>query len=302
MRDAGTENPGNGEPVLMEPGLVRVIAPNPSPMTHWGTNTYVLGSQTLCIIDPGPDDPGHLAALLAHIGDRQVSHIVVTHSHLDHSGLSGRLSRATLAPVLGFGDSQAGRSAAMAALAQTNSSSGGEGVDQNFVPDQALPDGAMIHGPDWRLHVIHTPGHMGNHICLRWGDTVFSGDHVMGWASSMVSPPDGDLTDFLASCRRLAAVGAARFYPGHGAPVPDATARINWLLDHRAAREAQILAALTAGPLTIAALTTAIYADIPIGLHPAAARNLFAHLIDLAGRNLVKAAPAQHPDALFQLR
>ena len=290
-----------GQPILMEPGLVRIIAPNPSPMTHWGTNTYILGTGTLCLIDPGPDDPAHLAALIAHIDGRHVSHIVVTHSHLDHSALSGPLSRATMTPVLAYGNSRAGRSAVMTALAQTDHTPGGEGVDRDFVPDQLLPDGTVIHGPDWSVDVIHTPGHMGNHICLRWRDAVFSGDQVMGWASSMVSPPDGDLTDFMQSCRRLAAVGPARLYPGHGAPVSDPAARINWLLDHRAAREAQILAALPPGPQTIPALTRLIYADTPVALHPAAARNVFAHLIDLAGRNLVRASPALHPDALFQL-
>lgn len=297
-RDANTESPGAGQPVTMEPGLVRIIAPNPSPMTQWGTNSYILGSRSLCIIDPGPDDPAHLAALLAHIGDRLVSHIVVTHSHLDHSALSRPLSRATGAPVLAYGDSLSGRSGVMQTL---DLLTGGEGVDRGFMPDVTLPDAAQIAGPDWQLSVIHTPGHMGNHICLRWGDVVFSGDHVMGWASSMVSPPDGDLTDFRMSCQRLAAVGATRLYPGHGAPVMDPAARIDWLLDHRKAREAQILAALSAGPRFIPALTAMIYADTPATLHPAAARNVLAHLIDLAGRNLVYARPALHPDALFRL-
>ena len=298
ISDADGDQPGHGQPVVLEPGLVRIIAPNPSPMTHWGTNSYILGTQVLCIIDPGPDDPAHLAALLAHIGDRVVSHIVVTHSHLDHSALSGPLSRVTGARVLGYGDNLAGRSAVMQTLALPP---GGEGVDLEFIPDETLPDGAQITGPAWRLSVIHTPGHMGNHICLHWGNAVFSGDHVMGWASSMVSPPGGDLTDFMASCQRLATLGPARLYPGHGAPVPDPAARISWLLAHRKAREAQILAALTKRPQTIPALTALIYADTPVALHPAAARNVFAHLIDLAGRSLVQASPALHPDALFRL-
>lgn len=297
-QDAG--RPPYGQAILMEPGLTRIVAPNPSPMTHWGTNTYILGTQTLCIIDPGPDHPAHLAALVGHIGERQVSHIVVTHSHLDHSGLSLTLSRVTGAPVFAFGDSLAGRSARMATLGKHTA--GGEGVDLAFRPGQTLPDSAVIHGADWRLAVIHTPGHMGNHICLHWGDAVFSGDHVMGWASSMVSPPDGDLTDFMASCRRLATVKAARFYPGHGDPVPDPAARINWLLSHRAAREAQILAVLYAGPQTIPALTALVYADTPVQLHPAAARNIFAHLVDLAGRNMIMATPGLRFDAIFRLR
>ena len=296
MNGEAPEMPVYGQPVQMQPGLVRIVAPNPSAMTHWGTNTYVLGTHDLCIMDPGPDDPVHLAALLAHIDGRRVSHIVVTHSHLDHSGLSVALSRATGARVLAFGHSSAGRSAVMSAF---DHATGGEGVDHAFAPDRTLPDGAVLAGPDWQLSVLHTPGHMGNHICLQCDNVIFSGDLVMGWASSMVSPPDGDLTDFRASCRRLAAVGAARLYPGHGAPVLQPAARIGWLLNHRMAREAQILAALAQGPQTVAALTATVYTDTPPALHPAVARNVLAHLVDLVGRNLVTATPALRADAVF---
>ena len=291
--------PGWGNPEQLQPGLVRIIAPNPSAMTHWGTNTYVLGNTSLCIIDPGPAIPAHLAALLACVGHRRVSHIVVTHSHLDHSDLSADLSARTGAPVLAYGPSTAGRSAIMTSLLPAFSGLGGEGVDQGFAPDQTLADGAFIDGPDWRLRVIHTPGHMGNHICLRWGDSIFSGDQVMGWASSMLSPPDGDLTDFIRSCQRLRRLNARILYPGHGAAVTDPNARIDWLLGHRAQREAQILASLAQKPQTLTSLTAAVYTDTPANLHPAAARSVFAHLIDLYCRNLVKAAPNLDADAIF---
>jgi glyoxylase-like metal-dependent hydrolase (beta-lactamase superfamily II) len=291
--------PISGVAEVLRPGLVRVLAPNPSPMTYHGTNTYILGDDSLCIIDPGPDDPAHLAALLQIIAGRPVSHIIVTHSHLDHSALAATLARATKAPVLGFGDSSAGRSAVMQDLARREPAEGGEGVDIGFVPDHTLPDGAKVTGADWQLRVIHTPGHFGNHICLRWNDAIFSGDHVMGWASSMVSPPEGDLSDFMTSCRILRAEAARILYPGHGDPIADPTARIDWLLAHRAARETQILAALGTGPKTIATLTATLYADTPPHLHPAAARNVFAHLIDLVGRNLVDAEAELRSTARF---
>lgn len=302
MGDGSGPTPAYGAPVQLAPGLVRVLAPNPSPMTYLGTNSYILGHETLCIIDPGPDDPTHLAALLDCIAGRKVSHILLTHSHLDHSALCRPLARRTQAPVLGFGNSLSGRSAVMTTLAGREASGSGEGVDAGFTPDLTVPDGALITGPDWSLQVLHTPGHLGNHICLRWGDAVFSGDHVMGWASSMISPPDGDLTDFMQSCRRLRASAPAILYPGHGDPVPDPIDRINWLMDHRTAREAQILAGLTTGAQTIAELTAAIYVDTPPPLHAAAARNVYAHLIDLTGRNLVQAEPALCTTARFRRR
>ena len=298
MTDRSNVAPARGQPVSLAPGLTRIVAPNPSAMTHWGTNTYILGDRTLCIIDPGPDHPDHLAALLALIGGRPVSHILVTHSHLDHSALSRPLAQATGAPVLAFGDSLAGRSVVMTGLAGVLTG-GGEGLDLGFRPDQTLPDGAWITGPDWQLTAVHTPGHLGNHVCLRWGDALFSGDQVMGWASSLVSPPDGDLTDFMRSCHRLRAIGPAVLYPGHGDPVFDAVARIDWLLAHRTAREAQIRAQLATGPATIRDLTDTIYAETALALHPAAARNVFAHLIDLASRNLVQASPTLAFDAVF---
>lgn len=302
--DRSGRTPAYGQPVQLGPGLVRILAPNPSAMTHWGTNSYILGERAVCVIDPGPDHPAHLAALLAQIGTRQVSHIVLTHGHLDHSALSRPLARLTGAPVLGFGDHLAGRSAAMSALWRTSAQAalhGGEGVDTGFFPDTALPDGVQIIGQDWQLQVVHTPGHMRNHICLRWADAVFSGDHVMGWASSIVSPPDGDLTDYLRSCARLRALAPRILYPGHGDPVPDPVARIDALLAHRATREGQILTELSAGPATIKTLTARIYTDTPPALHAAAGRNVFAHLIDLTGRNLVTADPALDAGAVFSL-
>ena len=288
-----------GKAVTLRHGLLRILAPNPSAMTWRGTNSYVLGTDSVAVIDPGPDSPAHLAALLAAIADRPVSHIIVSHSHRDHSPLARPLAQATGAPVLAFGDSQAGRSAVMTRLAAAGLVGGGEGVDADFAPDVTVRDGEVIDGAGWALRVIHTPGHMGNHICLQWADAIFSGDHVMAWATSLVSPPDGDLSDFMASCRKLRAKGPA--YPGHGPVVTNLTTRIDWLISHRLTREAQIIGALDRGPATIPTLTALIYTDIAANLHPAAGRNTLAHLIDLHRRNIVSASPHLGADALFAL-
>ncbi|WP_226341132.1 MBL fold metallo-hydrolase [Gemmobacter serpentinus] len=269
-----------------EPGLRMVLAPNPSPMTHWGTNTFLLGQGAVAVIDPGPDDPRHMAAVLAALGPgERISHILVTHAHRDHSPLARPLSQATGAPVLAFGDARSGRSARMAALAGLE---GGEGLDLAFRPDRLLQDGEVIRGDDWELTAIHTPGHIGGHLCFGWGDCLFSGDHVMGWAPSLVSPPEGDMSDYMASLERLAEGPWRRAHAGHGAPITDLPARLKELQTHRRAREAAILAALDQAA-TPAELTAQVYRDVNPALIPAAQRNLLAHLIDLAHRGLVAA-------------
>lgn len=289
---------GSAEPLA--PGLRRIVAPNPSPMTYRGTNTYLVGDRALAVIDPGPDHPEHLEAILAALTPGQtISHIIVTHTHLDHSPLARPLAQATGAPVLAFGDAQAGRSPVMAELAQGGLAGGGEGIDTHFTPDQVVADGDHITGDGWVLEVIHTPGHIGNHIALGWDDICFTADHVMGWASSLVSPPDGDLTDFMASCARLQARDWSVFHPGHGAPVTDPAARLDWLVSHRHSRESAILAALADGPATARALAERIYTETPPALLGAAERNVFAHLVDLHGRSEVTAAPELSAGAVF---
>ncbi len=295
-------DPEIGVAETLEPGLRRIVAPNPSPMTYRGTNTYLVGHTDLAVVDPGPDSDAHLAAILASVGPAQeITHIIVTHAHLDHAPLSRRLSRHTGAPVHAFGDARAGRSAAMQALAARGYDGGGEGIDHEFAPDTTVADGDMIAGSDWALEVLHTPGHLGNHICLGYGDACLTADHVMGWASSLVSPPDGDLTDFMASCARLAARQWRVFYPGHGAPVTDPHERLRWLIAHRNAREAAILAELAKGPASAAALARAIYVDTPPALWPAATRNVLAHLIDLMGKSRVAPAAEVSEETPFSL-
>jgi len=288
---------------MLQPGLRLLRAPNPSPMTFTGTNTYLLGTQQIAVIDPGPDLDAHLAAILDAVPDgARISHILVTHSHVDHSALVPRLARETGAPVYAFGDSYAGRSEIMQSLSLDGVLAGGEGFDASFAPDECLADGAALSCKEWTLEALWTPGHFGNHLCFRWGDVVFSGDLVMGWATSIVSPPDGDLTDFMASCERLADLAPKRLYPGHGDPVEEPVARVRWLIAHRREREAQILATLKVRPASIQALTAQIYKDVDPALLPMAERNVFAHLIDLIRRNQVDADPMLAADAVFQLR
>jgi len=298
MKDA----PPAGAMQQLEPGIRRILAPNPSPMTYWGTNTYVVGEGRVAVIDPGPADPGHLRAILEGLSPGEVvSHILVTHAHLDHSPLARPLAEATGAPVLAYGDALAGRSRVMADLVADGLTSGGEGVDAGFAPDETLADGDTLSGDGWNLEALWTPGHFANHLCFALADAVFTADHVMGWASSLVSPPDGDLTAFMASCRKLAAREDRIYYPGHGAPVTDPAQRIDWLITHRLTREAQILAALKAGHGTVTSLTEEIYTDTPPALIPAARRNVFAHLIDLTTRRITRAEPVLSEAANFSL-
>lgn len=301
---AGSEpKPRPGRVEVLEDGLRMVLAPNPSPMTLYGTNSYILGEGRVAVIDPGPDDPAHLAALLAALapGER-VSHILVTHAHRDHSPLARALAAETGAPVLAFGDARAGRSSLMERLAARGDLRGGEGVDAGFAPDTRLADGETVAGDGWEVRALHMPGHFGNHLCFQWNDAVFSGDHVMGWASSLVSPPDGDMGAYMASLDRLAATGARRLYSGHGAPIADAQERIADLARHRRTREAAIREALRDGEADAASLAARIYSDTPAALMPAAARNVFAHLIDLMERNIAEPHGELAAATRFRLR
>ena len=291
-----------GAPETLGPGLRRIVAPNPSPMTYRGTNTYLVGRRGLAVIDPGPMLEAHLDAILAAVTPGQrITHILVTHAHLDHSPLARPLSEATGAPVLAFGDAASGRSQAMQALAESGMVGGGEGVDAGFAPDQCLADGARVAGDGWQLEALHTPGHFGNHLSFAWGDMLFSGDVVMGWASSLVSPPDGDLTAFMTSLSRLAARRWSRFHPGHGAPIDAPAERLSELRDHRLMREAQILSALGSGASDATSLAARIYTDTPATLLPAATRNVLAHLLDLQASGRARVLTALSEKAMFEV-
>jgi glyoxylase-like metal-dependent hydrolase (beta-lactamase superfamily II) len=270
-------------------------------MTFQGTNTYLVGCGAVAVIDPGPDLPAHLAAILAALQPgEKISHIFVTHSHLDHSPLAARLAALTGAPVLAFGPSQAGRSDVMQGLAALGMAGGGEGVDQTFTPDICLKDGDVIARGDWEIEALHTPGHMANHLCFAWNGHLFSGDHVMGWASSLVSPPDGDMTQYMTSLRRLRDRPWTGFFPGHGPEIQEAAQRLDDLHSHRLGREAAILAALHQGPSDVVRITGNLYRGLAPMLLPAARRNVLAHLIDLCTREMVAAIPRIGPDAIFK--
>lgn len=295
-------NPRPGLAEDLGGGVRRVLAPNPSALTWRGTNTYLVGAREVAVIDPGPDDASHLAAILGALKPgQQITRILVTHSHIDHSPLAAPLARETGARVLGFGPSGAGRSAAMAQMAGSGLEEAGEGIDPGFAPDATLADGEAVAGEGWTLTAHHTPGHLGNHLCFSLGDMVFTGDLVMGWASSLISPPDGDLTDFMASCRRLRAAGARVFHSGHGAPITRPAERLDWLIAHREDREAAILRALRAGPATADAIAATVYTDIPARMLPAATRNVLAHLIDLYGKSVIEPVGSMSQHATFRL-
>ncbi len=299
MAGQSTQRPRVGAPERIFNGFRRILAPNPSPMTYHGTNTYLVGTRDIAVIDPGPPEQSHLDAILGALtAEQRISHILVTHSHVDHSPLAMTLAQITDARVHGFGPSNAGRASVMKGL---DALDGGEGVDETFLPDVTLKDGDVISGTNWDLVAIHTPGHMGNHLCFAWEkkNILLSGDMVMDWATSMVSPPDGHLTDFMTSLETLQARPEKTYYPGHGGPVEDPPARLSELLSHRKIRERQILNKLGRGAMTPGTLTAEIYTDVDPKLWPAAERNVLAHLIDLHTRGLVSSAGKISPTARF---
>jgi len=290
-------NPPIGKAEPLAEGVRVVTAPNASAMTFTGTRSYILGEGEVAVIDPGPDNPAHFAALCTALHGQRVSHILVTHSHIDHSPLARRLSRAFDAPVLGFGASGAGMTSAMQALQARGGLAGGEGVDHAFAPDTLLEDGAHITGAGWVLKALHTPGHMSNHMCFAWGNALFSGDHVMGWSTTLVSPPDGDLTQFMASLERLKTRPEHTYYPGHGAPLLNARTMLDYQINHRHMRETQILAALDHTRIPV--ITAQVYKGLDPRLLPMARRNVFAHLIDLCARGEATTIGPVSFDAVF---
>ena len=269
----------------VSPLVRRVLARNPSAFTYLGTGTYIVGSGTVAVIDPGPDDDAHLGAILAATADEHISHILVTHTHKDHSPLAVRLKAETGAEIAGC---------APLSL-EDDGPRADAGFDRSYSPDRVLQDGDRSSGPAWTLEAVHTPGHTSNHLCfaLEEEGALFSGDHIMGWSTTVVSPPDGDMTAYLASLRKLQGRGETVYYPTHGDAVTEPQKLVRGYLIHRKQRENQIITQLQDRPKTIEQMVEVMYAMISKALHGAAGRSVLAHLIDLQRRGLVRRADGE---------
>ena len=267
-------SPNYGEVTQVSPLIRRLVAPNPSPFTFHGTGTYIVGRNKVAIIDPGPAIASHIHALEKFLETVEISHILVTHNHVDHSPSAHPLKLVTGADIYAF---------AVSEQADIDNHAE-EGRDVNFTPDHILRDGDVIEGDGWTLDVVHTPGHLSNHLCfgLREEQALFTGDHVMGWSTSVVSQPDGDMKDYLSSLEKLLTRPDKTYYPTHGAPIVDPHPFVKDLIAHRHDRERQILEAIHAGAHRIPEMVTMIYSDIPSYLHPAAASSVLSHLIHMA--------------------
>lgn len=264
------------------PGIRRLLAPNPSSFTFTGTQTYVVGTRDVAVIDPGPDDEVHVAHLLHALGGEKVASILVTHTHRDHSPASRPLAAATGAPILGC-----------APLAIADDGPRADAAfDFDYAPDVVLADGGRVAGDDWTLEAVATPGHTSNHLCFAWpeGGALFTGDHVMGWSTTIVSPPDGDMADYMASLELLLTRDDLVYYPTHGPAITEPKAHVRALIQHRRMREAQILQALQDGEGIITDIVPILYRETDPGLYPAAARSVLAHLLDLEARGRVARA------------
>ena len=271
-----------GVPVQLGPLVTRVLAPNPSPFTYTGTQTHIVGTDALAVIDPGPDDRAHLDALLAAIAGRPVAAIVITHHHRDHSPLSRALQQATGAPIVG---------AAPVFVRDDGAPRADAAFDIDYRPDRVLAEGDTVAGEGWTLHAVATPGHTSNHLAfsLPEANALFPGDHVMGWSTSVVSPPDGDMTAYMASLEKLLGREDDEvYYPGHGDEIANPRRLVRGLLGHRKQREGQILRLLAEAPQAIPAMTARMYGGLDPRLLPAAERSVLAHLYDLRGRGKVR--------------
>ncbi|RAZ92890.1 MBL fold metallo-hydrolase [Mesorhizobium hawassense] len=289
-------NPAYGQAVAVAPDVLRITARNPSPFTFHGTNSYLVGRDTLAVIDPGPEDDAHLETLLAAIGGRPVSHIFVSHTHRDHSPLAARLKQRTGAPTLAEGPH---RSARVLRIGEVNPLDAS--ADLGFVPDIVLADDALTQGDGWAIRTVLTPGHTANHavFALEGAGTLFSADHVMAWSTSIVAPPDGAMADYMSSLDRLLARDDRLLLPGHGGPVTAPRRFMRGLKAHRKMRERAILERIRAGDRTIKEMVAAIYRDTDPRLHGAAGLSVLAHLEDVVARGLVATEGGPAIDGIF---
>ena len=273
-----------GEAKEIAPGVRALVAGNAGPFTFKGTMSYIVGSGEVAIIDPGPDDPAHVAALLAAVRNETVTHIFVTHTHRDHSPAAAAIKAATGAKVFAEGPHRLARPLHIGEAHPLDAS-----ADLDFRPDVTLADGEIVRGRGWTLEAVATPGHTANHMAyaLKEKNALFSGDHVMGWSTSIVAPPDGAMSDYMASLEKLKARGETIYFPGHGNAIKEAPAFVRHYIRHRQSREASILHRLAKGETDIPTLVRAIYIGIDPRLVKAAALSVLAHLEDLVARGLV---------------
>jgi glyoxylase-like metal-dependent hydrolase (beta-lactamase superfamily II) len=280
---AGPAEAASGQFARVSPLVRRLIADNPSPFTFTGTCSYIVGAEEVAIIDPGPLDEAHVAALVEAVADAKIGHIVVTHTHRDHSPAAARIKELTGAPIVGARPFQprVGEAGAFKGLDASH--------DHAYAPDLILEDGARIEGRGYTLEAIATPGHAANHLvfALAEENALFSGDHVMAWSTSIVAPPDGSMGDYMASLDKLRARGETIFWPGHGGPVREPQRWMRALAHHRRQREGSILTRIEAGDATVAEIVAKIYENLNPALVGAARLSTLAHLEDLVARGLV---------------
>jgi glyoxylase-like metal-dependent hydrolase (beta-lactamase superfamily II) len=283
------------EPV---PGIRRVMADNPGPFTFKGTMSYIVGRGNVAIVDPGPADARHTAALLDAVRNETVAAIFVTHTHRDHSPGVPAIKAATGATVYAEGPHRAARPLHIGENNPLDSSG-----DRDFKPDVALKDGEVVTGDGWTIEAVTTPGHTANHMAYAFkeNNTLFAGDHVMGWATSIVAPPDGAMSDYMASLQKLAKRGETIYFPGHGPAIRDASRFVNYYILHRKAREASILHRLAKGETDIPSIVRAIYIGIDPRLTGAAGMSVLAHMEDLVTRGLVDTDGSPAIDGLYRL-
>lgn len=266
----------------LSPLVGRVLAPNPSPFTYTGTQSYLVGTTQLAVVDPGPAEPDHLDALTAAIGGRPVAAILCTHTHRDHSPAAAPLALATGAPIIGCAP----------LTLEDDGPRADAAFDAGYRPDRVLADGERMTGPDWTLEAVATPGHTSNHLCFALVEeqALFTGDHIMGWSTSVVSPPDGDMAAYMRSMERLVGRADAVYYPAHGEPVDNPQRLARGMMGHRKQREGQIVRFLERhGASAIPDMVAEMYKGVDPRLHPAAGRSVLAHLIDLDQRGLAGA-------------
>src|SRR5947207_1210461 len=284
---------GRLEPVA--PGVRRIVAKNPGPFTFKGTGTYVVGEGEVAVIDPGPELEEHVAALLASLAEEQVTHILVTHTHRDHWPATKALKAATGAPSYGFGPHAGGRRGEAGVE---------EGGDWDFAPDIVVTDGAEIAGGKWRFEAVHTPGHTSNHLCFALPDAgiLFSSDYVMGWSTSVIAPPDGDMAAYMASLDKLLTRPDRVYWPTHGPAINEPERHVRAFIAHRREREAGIVDCLKSGCETIDTIVERLYVGLNPALRRAAGRSVLAHLIDLIGRDIVASEAPPTVAGRYRLR